>query len=145
MINILDDRSDGEIGANIGLTESIGELNIKEPMQKPKKKRYQKQDEYEGGLNSNSKTRSGILRSSGDDLENPIYDSKEDPIPKVKKIGNRGGNVMMSGESFGNPLNRSSDHNQVKRANIHREQIAEDFLEDDDIAESGEINPGMFK
>jgi hypothetical protein len=28
MINILDDRSDGEIGANIGLGESIGELNI---------------------------------------------------------------------------------------------------------------------
>jgi hypothetical protein len=25
-----------------------------------------------------------------------------------------------------------------------REQIAEDFLEDDDVQESGEINPSMF-
>jgi hypothetical protein len=47
-----------------------------------------------------------------DDLENPIYDSKEDPIPKVKKIGGNRANInMMSGESFGNPLNRSSGHN----------------------------------
>lgn len=34
MMNILDDRSDGEIGANIGLGESIGELNVREPVAK---------------------------------------------------------------------------------------------------------------
>jgi hypothetical protein len=46
-------------------------------------------------------------------LPTPIYDSKEDPIPKIKpKIGlktNGKNNVLMSGESFGkNPLDRSS-------------------------------------
>jgi len=106
--------------------------------------------DFEGGLNSNSKNKSGFRDSSLDDLENPIYDSKEDPIPKVKKIGGNKGNInMMSGESFGNPLNRSSGHNQVKNGGrgIHqRDRIAEDFLEDDeDVAESGEINPGMFR
>jgi len=166
MINILDDRSEGEIGANIGLGESIGELNINQPKAVKRdgsrgKQRYNavsKKDErplgqtigtdYEGGLHSNSKNKSGII----DDLENPIYDSKEDPIPKVKKIrANGNGNInMMSGESFGNPLNRSSGHNQIKngggRGMPHRDKIAEDFLEDDDdVAESGEINPGMFR
>lgn len=55
----------------------------------------------------------------------------------------------MSGESFGqNPMNRSSGHEKLKngRGAPHRDQIAEDFLEsDDDVAESGEINPGMFR
>lgn len=104
--------------------------------------------DYEGGLNSNSKTKSGIMRASQDDLK-PIYDSKEDPIPKTKKTGGNKNNMMMSGESFGNnPLNRSSGHGQIKngRGIPHRDQIAEDFLEnDDDMQESGEINPAMFR
>lgn len=42
-------------------------------------------------------------------------------------------NVFVSGESFGNknPLNRSSG--QMPKNGGFREQIAEDFLEDDDV------------
>lgn len=148
MINIIDDRSEGEIGPNINLGDSVGELQPK-----GSKSKY-KQDhrplgqtiDYEGGLNSTSKTKDQI-RQSQDNI-NPIYDSKEDPIPKTKKIGGNKNNVQMSGESFGNPLNRSSGHGQIqnKRGVPHRDQIAEDFLEnDDDIQESGEINPDMFR
>lgn len=65
-------------------------------------------------------------------------------------MGGNKNNVLMSGESFGNPLNRSSGHNQLqnagKRGVQKRDQIAEDFLEDDDdVQESGEINPSMFR
>lgn len=115
--------------------------------------------DYEGGLeNSHSRghNASGMLRSSEDeDLVRPIYDSKEDPIPKAKKVG--GGNkanVLLSGDSFGgkgiNPLNRSSGNVQERfknqEKNVHRDQIDEDFLnEDDDVQESGELNPSMFR
>lgn len=51
----------------------------------------------------------------------------------------------MSGESFGNPLNRSSGHDRFKKGMPHRDQIAEDFLEDDDLQESGEISGLMFR
>ena len=80
-----------------------------------------------------------MLQSSEDDLEKPIYDSKEDPIPKIKKVGNgRGkGNVFVSWESFGkNLLNRSSAGIQEKVRNgrnmPNRDQIDEDFLNEDD-------------
>jgi hypothetical protein len=102
--------------------------------------------DYEGGLHSLSKI-------EDDDFENPIYDSKEDPIPKAKKMGGNGNraNVMMSGDSFGkNPLNRSSYGKEManngKNRGPHRNQIAENLLEDlEDPNESGEINPSMFR
>ena len=56
----------------------------------------------------------------------------------------------MSGDSFGqNPLNRSSSGNngtKEKKQVPDRDKIAEDFLEndEDEWAESGEINPEMF-
>ena len=168
-INIMDDvRSSGEIGAEIGLglTESIGEIkpgNLYGKVEETKKKsRYDvkgKKDplgqtiDYEGGLSgtashNNSKIH---LRTSEDDL-GPIYDSKEDPIPKYNKKGNgMKSNVLMSGESFGkNPLNRSSGGFEEKIRNAkkgmpEREQIAEDFLEEDEMLESGELNPHLFR
>ena len=90
-----------------------------------------------------------MLRSSEDDLERPIYDSKEDPIPKLKNKGQaRGmGNVFVSGESFGRAPNRASAHDKAKnsRRAANRDQIDEDFLnEDDEIQESGELNSEMF-
>lgn len=117
MIDILDNRSEGEIGANIGLTDSAGEMKSSKFGQNTStKNRYAKDDrpfgqtiDYEGGLTSHSKTKSG-MRTSQDDL-NPIYDSKEDPIPRAKKQGGAKNNMLMSGESFGNPLNRSSGNN----------------------------------
>ena len=110
--------------------------------------------DYEGGLNSHSKTKSGIVNVSQE--LGPIYDSKEDPIPKIKntKLATAKQNntvIQMSGESFGglNPLNRSSGHqimNKNTRNQPHRDQIAENFLEDEDeMQESGEINPAMFR
>ena len=150
MINILDDRSEGEIGANIELGQSVGELrpslagNVPAKRAGSKPRYSQKKDErplaqthdYEGGLGSSSKME-----------HEPIYDSKEDPIPKAKRIGGNKGSVFVSGDSFGqNPMNRSSGHEKVKRGMPHRDQIAEDFLEnDDDLQESGEINPSMFR
>jgi len=88
-----------------------------------------------------------------DVAERPIY-VKDDPVPRPKNIGGRGmGKVFASGESFG-PLNRSSGGMQEKirmgkngrNAVNERDRIAEDFLEnDDDLQESGEINPAMFR
>ena len=138
----------------------MGPKGIKQP--KASKSRYgQKRDErplgqtvdYEGGLeNSASKhNASGMLRSSGDDLERPIYDSKEDPIPKLKNKGQaRGsGNVFVSGESFGRQApSRASAHDKAKNARgaANRDRIDEDFLnEEDDIEESGELNSDMFR
>lgn len=181
-IDILEDRSEGELGANIELGESIGEIHpslmhpgqimgSKEPKNAKSKPRYgayeggaakAKKDErplaqtidYEGGLENSTQSKhraSGMLRSSEDDLEKPIYDSKEDPIPKARKVGNGRGasHVFVSGESFGkNPLNRSSGHEKVRNARgvPNRDQIDEDFLaEDDDVQESGELDPGMFR
>ena len=92
-----------------------------------------------------------MLRSSEDDLERPIYDSKEDPIPKFKNKGQaRGmGNVFVSGESFGRAApNRASAQDKTKNARgvANRDQIDEDFLnEDDEIEESGELNSEMFR
>lgn len=169
-IDIMDDRSDGELGPNIGLGESIGELdpgkfagerplNINAIASKPKAvSRYAKGPspvkdkrplgqtiDFEGGLegtNSNY-TEDYQNDSKFEDLEKPIYDSKEDPIPKLKPKTKPNNNVFVSGESFGkNPLNRSSG--QMPKKGGFREQIAEDFLEDDDVQESGEINPSMF-
>jgi len=77
-----------------------------------------------------------MLRSSEDDLERPIYDSKEDPIPKFKNKGQaRGmGNVFVSGESFGRAPNKASTHEKTKntRGVANRDQIDEDFLNEDD-------------
>lgn len=71
------------------------------------------------------------------DIEKPIYDSKEDPIPKSKKKG-AGRGVAMSSESFGgaNPMIHSSGGVQeaikaAKHGNS-RGGIPEDFLEHDD-------------
>ena len=167
-INILDDRSDGELGPNIGLGESIGELdphkfagerplNMNAIASKPKGvQRYGKSPvkdkrplgqtiDFEGGLEgSNSNYTEDFNDSKFEDLQKPIYDSKEDPIPKIKAKNKPSNNVFVSGESFGNknPLNRSSG--QMPKNGGFREQIAEDFLEDDDVQESGEINPSMF-
>lgn len=76
------------------------------------------------------------------DYDQPIYDSKEDPIPKTKKKGPGGGRgVAMSGESFGgqNPMIHSSGgmHDAIKNAKNGKtrgDRIPEDFLEqfDDD-------------
>jgi hypothetical protein len=69
-------------------------------------------DEYDDSMSPNKR----VLLNNNSDLDQlptPIYDSKEDPIPKVKpKIGSKANgknNILMSGESFGkNPLDRSS-------------------------------------
>jgi len=119
-----DVRSSGEIGADIGLglEESIGEIKPGQSIvgkidssAKNAKSRYdvkgKKLDplgqtiDYEGG-NGNSRP----TISAQEDEISPIYDSKDDPIPKQLKKGNgMKNNVFMSGESFGkNPLNRSS-------------------------------------
>ena len=77
------------------------------------------------------------------DYEMPIYDSKEDPIPKQKKKGPGGPGgkgVAMSGESFGgqNPMIHSSGgmHEAIKNAkngkNNRGERIPENFLEEFD-------------
>lgn len=73
------------------------------------------------------------------DIEKPIYDSKEDPIPRSKKKGTAG-KVAMSGESFGgaNPMIHSSGGVQEAIKNARRAssrgEIPEDCLEhfDDD-------------
>ena len=139
----------------------MGPKDLKQP--KSSKQRYgQKKDErplaqtidYEGGLENSAQskhTASGMFRSSEDDLEKPIYDSREDPIPKIKNKGQGRGasNVFVSGESFGRtPLNQSGGHDKTKNARgvSNRDQIDEDFLnEDDDIQESGELNSEMFR
>ena len=131
-INILDDRSDGEIGPSYvyqGVDESLGEIKPGKLSKAAASKKGGKKDplgqtmDYEGGLNSHSK-----IRISQEGIENPIYDSKEDPIPKAKKIGGNGNraNVLMSGDSFGkNPLNRSSGGKEIvkngKKGVPHRE------------------------
>ena len=76
------------------------------------------------------------------DYDQPIYDSKEDPIPKGKKktTGTKG--IAMSGESFGgsNPMIHSSGgiHEAIKNSknpnkNHYRGNIPEDFLEDENF------------
>ena len=72
-------------------------------------------DEFD---DSSSPAKKGFYNNSEVDLlPTPIYDSKEDPIPKIKqKIGQKNNgqngknnNILMSGESFGNnPLDRVS-------------------------------------
>ena len=87
------------------------------------------------------------------DIERPIYDSKEDPIPKNKKKGgNNSKLVAMSGESFGgNPIVHSSGGMQeaikkAKHGKTRGEQIPEDFLENfDDALESGELDPALLR
>ena len=122
--------------------ESLGELDPSSitGQQQPRgksKPRYNAK-EYEGGLENSEDL--GEL--------NPIQDSREDPIPKKKKIGAQSKNkVFISGDSFGNPLNRSSGGERVakEKRKAERHQIAEDFLEnEEDVYESGELNPDMF-
>jgi len=87
------------------------------------------------------------------DMDRPIYDSKEDPIPKNKKKGgNNSKLVAMSGESFGgNPIVHSSGGMQEaikrgKQGKTRGEQIPEDFLENfDDALESGELDPALLR
>ena len=147
-INILDDQSDGEIGPSYTYdqTESYGEIKPgKISKEAAAQGRYKGASNYEGGLNSHSGTQI--------DIENPqpIRDSFE-PVQKTKKkINGKNGQInAMSNDSFGkNPLNRSSGGDKIvkngKKGVPHREQIQENFLEDDDYEESGEINPGMFR
>jgi hypothetical protein len=160
-INIMDDRSDGELGPNIGLGDSIGELDLgKFAGERPlnmnqmasrannnvsryskgaspaKDKRPLGQTiDFEGGLEGSHSNYTEDYQNDSkfEDLERPIYDSKEDPIPKMKAKTKPSNNVFVSGESFGNknPLDRLSG--PIPKKGGFREQIAEDFLEDDDV------------
>lgn len=141
-VNILDDRSDGEIGPMMGLGESIGELNPSSTNTKPgktldtgpRRPAGRVKHRYEGGAASAKKDKDplgqtmdydGLEGSAsydgytdeqndspakrGDVADRPIY-VRDDPVPKPKTIGGRGGGggkVFASGESFG-PLKRSS-------------------------------------
>ena len=81
----------------------------------------------EPGLVRNTKlgqTR-GYSSIGGKDVKEPVYDSSEGPLPK------KSNQVYQSAESFG------------KNKFGHRQQIKEDFL-DDDLDESGEIDPSLF-
>ena len=67
----------------------------------------------------------GYSTTGGKGTNEPIYDSSEGPLPK------KSNQVYQSADSFG------------KSKFGQRQQIKEDFLEDD-MDESGEIDPSLF-
>lgn len=98
-----------------------------------------------------SAQRSGAKR--GSIPTKPIF-VRDEPVLRPRVPGGQrpnNGKVFVSGDSFG-PLNRSSSglNEKIlkgKQSGInYRDKIDENFLEDDDdLAESGEINPAMFR
>ena len=83
------------------------------------------------------------------DVEKPVYDSSDGPVPKNgKAVQGRGkADVFVSGESFGGRGKFKAGAGRGGRND--RETIGETFLEDDDdsqlVQESGEIDPRLFK
>jgi hypothetical protein len=76
-----------------------------------------------------------------DGVKDPIYDSGEGPVV-ANKNGKAVSTVYQSAESFGGSKIKGRSTNKFAA----RQQIKEDFLEDDedDINESGEIDPSLF-
>lgn len=66
-------------------------------------------------------------------VSNPIQDSGEGPIAHPQRINKTSQQVYQSAESFGH-----------KKKFANRQQIKEDFLDDDLANESGEIDPSLF-
>jgi hypothetical protein len=85
--------------------------------------------------------------------DKPVYDSSEGPIKKGGKIAKAKADVFISGESFGGryPVVKGSQKDSGKdKLAIKRETIGENFLEEEDdassgLAESGEIDPRLFR
>ena len=85
------------------------------------------------------------------EVEKPVYDSSEGPVQKGGKLiqtRQKPTDVFVSGESFG-PNLIASKQAQPKTV-IKRDTIGENFLEEDDgnssgLAESGEIDPKLFR
>lgn len=156
------ERSDGELELG-AVHESLGEIPSKSSMAKAMKSVQgrgaaqgfrkdnrplgQVQDGYEGGgartgsaddfdvADSTDALPSGNKLRSRKDIDNPIFDSKEEPLPKTKQAGaNYGRGVATSGDSFG-PMMHSSGGMQeaIKNAKNRRARgIPEDCLEYDD-------------
>lgn len=85
------------------------------------------------------------LANEGD--EKPVYDSSEGPVLKGGKQVKGKSDVFVSGESFGaRRLQSKAGAKQIGK----RDTIGENFLEEEDgassgLAESGEIDPRIFK
>ncbi len=76
-----------------------------------------------------------------DGVKDPIYDSGEGPVV-AHKNGKGTTTVYQSAESFGGSKIKGRTANKFGA----RQQIKEDFLEDDgdEYNESGEIDPSLF-
>ena len=82
------------------------------------------------------------------DVEKPVYDSSDGPVPKGGRAQGRGkSDVFVSGESFGGRGAFKGSAARNPGAQQKRETIGENFLEDDesDLDESGEIDPRIFR
>lgn len=156
------ERSDGELELD-AVHESLGEIPSKSSMAKAMKSVHgrpaypahkkdnrplgQVQDGYEGGgartasaddfdvADSTDALPSAHKLRSRKDIDNPIFDSKEEPLPKTKAAGaGYARAVATSGESFG-PMMHSSGGMQeaIKNAKNRKSRgIPEDCLEYDD-------------
>lgn len=85
------------------------------------------------------------------EVEKPVYDSSDGPVPKGGRAQGRGkSDVFVSGESFGGrgaAFKGSGAAARNQNAQQRRETIGENFLEDDEsgLDESGEIDPRIFR
>lgn len=85
------------------------------------------------------------------EVEKPVYDSSEGPVLKGGKAIQarpKATDVFVSGESFG--PNLIAQKQALAKIIPKRETIGENFLEEDDgissgLAESGEIDPRLFR
>lgn len=86
-----------------------------------------------------------------DDVEKPVYDSSDGPVHKGGKAIQakpKATDVFVSGESFG--PNLIAQKQAQGKFIPKRETIGENFLEEEDdnssgLAESGEIDPRLFR
>ena len=162
-------RSDGEVGGLPSDGTSVGELRF------PDNKRFERKgnDGRDQGRSAALKQRPSGAVSQHDpslnkelsatynyeedkdinegEIEKPVYDSSEGPVPKgARGRPQKGTDVFVSGESFGPSLIGPRGGKNVDGPRFQkRETIGENFLEEDNnssgLEESGEIDPKLFK
>lgn len=136
-------RSEGEIGLPSDQT-SAGEVKPSKKITKPSKGQSVQLNKDLGQTYNYDED-----RFANDIDEKPVYDSSEGPVPKGGKQvrGGKTADVFVSGDSFGaRRLQAKTNQKQLGK----RDTIGENFLEEDDgassgLAESGEIDPRLFK
>ena len=145
-------RSDGEVGGLHSDDTSAGELRFPSNMRNLRLGAQNKTGGHERnkdlGLTYNYDE--DKLINEGD-VEKPVYDSSEGPVHKGGKAIQarpKATDVFVSGESFG--PNLIAQKQAAAKVIPKRETIGENFLEEEDgnssgLAESGEIDPRLFR